>query len=213
MATDRYDTSNDIEAQFESGSNNAVLKNLLGITSASVMDEVELDLLDQLYEEIPQQVEYDQQLTVADICQWHRRWLGNVYAWAGQYRSVNMGKADFQFAAAAQIERLMSVFDEQILSRYTPCNTMNDEQLAEAIAVVHIELILIHPFREGNGRLSRLVANIMAMQAGKAELDFSVWDGAREKYFAAIQAGLDNYQPMVNLVRQVLRAASEPVDE
>lgn len=35
---------------------------------------------------------------------------------------------------------------------------MSEEQLIEAIAVTHVELILILPFREGNGRLSRLLA-------------------------------------------------------
>lgn len=41
---------------------------------------------------------------------------------------------------------------------------MSEEQLIEAIAITHVELILIHPFREGNGRLSRLLADVMAVQ-------------------------------------------------
>jgi len=39
---------------------------------------------------------------------------------------------------------------------------------ATALAEVHAELILIHPFREGNGRLARLLALLMALQAGFA---------------------------------------------
>lgn len=46
----------------------------------------------------------------------------------------------------------------------------------EAIAVVHVEFILIHPFREGNGRMGRMLASVMAMQASKPELNFSCWD-------------------------------------
>lgn len=84
---------------------------------------------------------------------------------------------------------------------------MGDEQLVEAIAVVHIELILIHPFREGNGRITRLLANVMAMQAGRPELDFSIWDEQKDRYFSAIQAGLDDYEPIKELVRQVLHDA------
>ena len=147
----RYDTAGNIEAQFEPGSNNQVLKNKLGIQNIAEMEEVELDLLIQLYDVIPEKVQVDQRITVADIKEWHRRWLGNVYTWAGQYRTVNIGKDAFQFAAAAQIERLMDVLDRDFLARYTPCNGMADEQLVEAIATVHIELILIHPFRDGNG--------------------------------------------------------------
>lgn len=36
------------------------------------------------------------------------------------------------------------------------------------MAEVHAELLLIHPFREGNGRLARWIADLMAIQAGFA---------------------------------------------
>ena len=204
MTADRYDTSGNLEAQFEPGSNDTVLKNKLGIQDVDEMDEVELDLLIQLYDVVPEEIEVDQQLSVSDLREWHRRWLGNVYPWAGQYRTLNMGKDDFQFAAAGQVERLMEALDRDFLLRYTPCTDMIDDQLIEAIAVVHIELILIHPFREGNGRMSRLLANVMAMQAGKPELDFTLWDEQKNRYFSAIQSGLDDYEPMKALVRLVL---------
>lgn len=76
------------------------------------------------------------------------------------------------------------------------------------VTIVHIEVILIHPFREGNGRLSRLLANIMALQAGWPNLDFSAWDRDKSRYFAAIRAGLDDSAPMQKLVRPVLRESS-----
>lgn len=127
-----------------------------------------------------------------------------MYDWAGQYRSVNMGKDNFQFAAAHLIPKLMEQFNNQFLSICTPCKGMEKEQLIGALAKVHIEYILIHPFREGNGRLSRLLATIMALQAGQPILDFTIMDKQKERYFAAIQAGLDNYEPMKELFRQVL---------
>jgi cell filamentation protein len=207
--SDRYDTTGNIEAQFEPGSDNRVLANKLGIADPAEMDDIELELLIQLYDQIPVMVDKDQHLTVADIKEWHRRWLGNVYSWAGQYRTVNIGKGGFQFATSAQIDRLMTTLDTDFLSRYTPCSQMLDESLTEAIAQVHIELILIHPFREGNGRLSRLLASVMAMQAGKPEINFADWGEHKEGYFSAIQAGLDDYEPMKTLVRQVLHGGGK----
>lgn len=212
MNADRYDTAGNLEAQFEPGSNDTVLKNRLGIQNVAEMDDIELDLLIQLSDKIPDWVESNQQLSAADIREWHRCWLGNVYSWAGEYRTVNMGKGAFQFAVATQVERLMEVLDRDFLSRYTPCSDMADKQLVEAIAIVHIEFILIHPFREGNGRISRLLANVMAMQAGKPEIDFSLWDEQKERYYSAIQAGLDDCGPMKALVRQVLRGAEKSED-
>ena len=109
----------------------------------------------------------DHRLTVADLQTWHRRWLGNVYEWAGQERAVNVSKGSFMFAAAPQIPRLLAEFERQCLARWTPCHDMDAAALVEAIAVTHVELILIHPFREGNGRLSRLLADGMAVQSGQ----------------------------------------------
>ena len=202
--TGRYDTVGNPETEFEPDSNDVVLKNKLGINGPREINDVELDLLIQLYDVIPKLVVVDQRITVADIKDWHRRWLGNVYSWAGQYRTVNISKGEFHFAAANRIPHLMNQLESSFLSCFTPCNEMSDEQLTEAIAVVHVELILIHPFREGNGRLARLLANVMAMQAGKRELDFTFWDEQKEGYFSAIQAGLDDYNPMQQMVRRVL---------
>ena len=204
--TDRYDTSHSSEGQYQPGSDDKVLLNKLGVTDPAEMDDIELDLLDQLYESVLDEVEVDQKLTSDSVFEWHRRWLGNVYAWAGRQRSVNMGKGDFQFATATQIPHCLKELDEKYLEKYTPCNTLSDDELVEAIAVVHVEFILVHPFREGNGRISRLLANVMALQAGKPELDFTAWDADRENYFLSIQAGMAcNYEPMKWFVKQALR--------
>ena len=166
------------------------------------MDQLELELLGLLYDAVVIEDLPEQQLTVADLVTWHRRWLGNVYPWAGQFRQVNMSKGDFMFAAAPQIPRLMATFENQCLSRWTPCQGLAGDALTQAIAITHVELILIHPFREGNGRLSRLLADVMAMQAGHEPLDYSSWDREKDRYIQAIHAGLaGDYTPMQARVR------------
>ncbi|WIO73863.1 Fic family protein [Porticoccaceae bacterium LTM1] len=212
--TDRYQASGTVEGQYQPGSNERVLRNKLGITDPAEMDDIELDLLEQLYDVVLGEVENDQVITVEEIFEWHRKWLGNVYEWAGNQRSVNLAKDDFHFASARQIPYCLKELDEKFLSKYTPCFEMDDESLIEAIAVVHVELIIVHPFREGNGRISRLLANVMALQANKPELDYSSWDLDRDKYFSAIQAGMDcNYESMKQLVRQALRDAEQTAFE
>ncbi len=80
--------------------------------------------------------------------------------------------------------------------------------------MVHAELTLIHPFRDGNGRCSRLLATLMALQAGLPPLDFSSIHGKEKKrYIAAIHKALDrDYEPMAEVLGRViartLRAAS-----
>ena len=201
----RYDAGETTEGRYQPGSDNQVLVNKLGITDPREMDDVELALLEQLTFAIIDEVTEAQQLTAVELCEWHRRWLGNVYPWAGRLRSVNMSKAEFHFAMAGQVPRLMDELNRKYLHTYTPCNELDDELLIEALAVVHVEFVLIHPFREGNGRLARLIATIMALQAGKPALDFSCFDKNKSEYFSAIQTGMSDYTPMKKLFRLVLQ--------
>ncbi len=77
--------------------------------------------------------------------------------------------------------------------------------LVNYLAECHVEFILIHPFREGNGRLSRLLCDVLSVLAGKGLLDYSLWDEHKAFYFKAIQAGVSgNYSPMKQLVSDIL---------
>ena len=107
---------------------------------------------------------------------------------------------------AAQIPKLMAKFETEQLKKYTPCTFEKQDEVAKALAEVHTELVLIHPFREGNGRCSRILASIMALQAGLPVLNFSLISGERKgDYFAAVQYGMDrNYAPMELLFAEII---------
>jgi cell filamentation protein len=202
-----YDASGLIEAQFEPGSQGRVLKNLLGIKSKREMDQVEAQEQFRALEELIRIYDQDHRFTAADVRRIHKIWLGSIYAWAGQYRRVNLSKRDFPFAAANQIPRLMIEFEKGPLREYTPCRFTVISEIARAIAVIHTELLLIHPFREGNGRAARVLAILMALQAGLPPLNFgSIKGRKRKEYFRAVQAGLDrDYKPMEKVFSAVIR--------
>lgn len=202
----RYDVSGSVEAQFEPGSNETVLKNKLGITESNEMDRLEAEALIKATDSLFHEYAVDHRFTSDDICHMHRLWLGAIYEWAGKYRSVNISKGDFSFAMAAQVPKLMEQLGVEQLAKYTPCNFEGRDEIVKALAEVHVELVLIHPFREGNGRCSRILASIMALQAGLPVLDFSLISGARKvDYFAAIQMGMDrNYVPMGKLFAEII---------
>lgn len=207
--TTRYDTGHLVEAQFEPGSRGRVLKNLLGIRGKRQMDALEAVCLETATDWAIRNVTADQRFTAADICRWHQQWLGELYPWAGEYRQVNISKGSFVFAMAAQVPRLMRELERDVLARYTPCTLGNQNEVLEALAITHCELVLIHPFREGNGRVSRLLSTLMALQAGLPLLNFSGIKGKqRAAYFAAVQAGMArNYAPMAGIFRKVVTAS------
>lgn len=206
MTTSRYDASG-MQAEFEPGSRNRVLRNLLGIVRVRDMTVIESDALAMVQEAAPVLYGPMHRFTASDIRCLHRDWLEGIYGWAGKYRTVDIGKGGFQFAHAARIPLLMDELEGDVLRRRTPCSSGGDHtELAEALAEVHAELILIHPFRDGNGRLARLLAVLMALQAGLPELKFkSLHEQGNRTYVAAIHAAMGrNYSPLANLFRRVI---------
>jgi cell filamentation protein len=210
----RYDPAGP-QAQFEPGSHGRVLRNLLGITRVVDMNLAESQWLLLAQQHAVESYSEDHRFTTEDICALHRDWLGPIYVWAGEYRNVNMGKGGFQFAHAPLVPGLMAELARGPLAQYTPCRPMPDAQLANALAVVHAELILVHPFREGNGRVARLLAVLMGLQAGLPPLDFSPLDGSgKTRYIAGIHAALGrDYAPLAEIFLRVIartwkRAAS-----
>lgn len=202
----RYDVSGLVEAQYEAGSNNMVLRNLLGIIDPDEMDRVEARALAKATDILIREYDQEHQFTSADICHFHKTWLGKVYEWAGRYRKINITKDDFTFAMAAQIHKLMEQFEQSQLTQYTPCEFKNREEVVKALAEVHTELLLIHPFREGNGRVARLLSMLMALQAELPILDFSlISEHKKKEYITAVYAGMDrNYQPMEALFSEII---------
>lgn len=204
----RYETDGNPEGEFQPGSDEMVLRNRLGICDPDVMDQVELDLLSDLQYRLYDEIEIDQQITSGDLKRWHRDWLSPVYEWAGKYRSVNISKEGFPFLPAPRIDTEMERFDREQLARWTPSQELSDEDLVRGLAETHVELILIHPFRDGNGRIARLLATVMALQAGHPPLDFTILDQSKRHYIGAIHAGMGlDYAPMESIFREVLSQA------
>jgi len=157
-------------------------------------------------QQIIDETRVDQRFTAGEICRMHQLWLGEIYEWAGEYRGLNIAKGAFMFAAAIQIPRLMQDLERGPLREYTPCSFNTTAAQATALAIVHTELILIHPFRDGNGRCARLLAMLMGLQAGLPALDFGGIRGAKKReYIAAVHAGLNrDYDPMTKIFREVI---------
>lgn len=203
--SNRY-TAVGLETEHEPGSRSRVLRNRLGVMSVREMARLESRALLNATQRLIDETSGDQRLTADHVCAMHKLWLGGIYAWAGEYRSVNIAKGDFQFAAAHLVPRLMQGLERGPLRDYTPCNTHAIQDQEEALAVVHAELVLIHPFREGNGRCARIVSTLMALQADLPPLDFSGIQGIeKQRYIAAIHAALGrNYEPMKLVFRKVI---------
>ena len=120
----------------------------------------------------------------------HRRMLNLVWRWAGKYRVTerNLGVPPYRI----QIELIALLGNVRFWIEH---GTYQPDELAVRF---HHGLVVIHPFANGNGRWSRLAADILIMQQGGAR--FSWGSGAdlrrtgedRDRYIAALKAA-DNH--------------------
>lgn len=193
-----------------------ILVNYLNTTDKDLLAQRETEELELTYKYYNRRISADDTITPLLIKSMHKKWLGKIYPCAGKYRTVFMTKGTFPFASPQLIDSLMRDFAINILNKYTPSNFSNIDDLSLALGIVHSELILIHPFREGNGRISRLVANIMSLQSGYPPLDFSSIMSNNtlnhHKYIASIHAGLDrNYIPMKQVFIKIINDSLEKI--
>ena len=114
-----------------------------------------------------------------------------------------MSKAGFPFAAAKYLPETMRQFDNDILSNLNTSYS-NKADLINDIAVVHSELLFIHPFREGNGRTARVLANLMSRKNGYSSLKFELINF--DEYVYAVQnAANKDYTKMTSLIQSIFQ--------
>ncbi len=162
----RYGAATGKEDEFEPGSDGRVLRNSPGVTERGVAELYESQLLAAAQERFYESFDLEQRFSVEDLLEMHRSWLGDMYPFAGKVRTVDIGKAGFQFASVRFLESNLELFEADFLRVLTPCRAASLASVALAIAKVHGEFIMLHPFRDGNGRLGRWLADAMAAQAG-----------------------------------------------
>ena len=123
------------------------------------MEEIESEALQKTLDKLLGIYDKEHRFKESDIKRMHKLWLGEIYEWAGKYRRVNVSKGDFPFAAAKQIPLLMAEFEKGPLCKHTPCNFKTQKRTIQALSEVHVEFVLIHPFREGNGQSGKNTLN------------------------------------------------------
>lgn len=153
------------------GEEGEILQNLLGLTDEEAIHNAEFEGFLTAEILFTENLTSKTKFTVKYICDIHRTALKELYSFAGHFRSVNISKGGFVFPAGRFIPDNMRILEEEILS-HLPDYYTDRQGLIKDIAKVHGELLFIHPFREGNGRTARILANLMARKQGHTGLNF-----------------------------------------
>ncbi|XP_060594786.1 protein adenylyltransferase FICD-like [Ruditapes philippinarum] len=144
-------------------------------------------------------------ITLEDILQIHKRVLGFVDPLeGGRLRQTQVFVADFVPAPPEDVPALMEDF----------INWLNTEEAlslhpVEYAALAHYKLVYIHPFYDGNGRTSRLLMNLILMQAGFPPVTIKVEDRAR--YYETLNEG--NLGDLRAFIRFIAESTERTLDE
>lgn len=181
-----------------------LLPNLLNLSSREAIEKSEFEgfLLAELT--LTDELSVRTKFNIKYIKRIHKLSLGHLYSFAGKYRTVNLSKGGFLFPAAQFITQSMDNFENEILINL-PLKYENDKSLIKDIAKVHGEFLFIHPFREGNGRTARILANLMVRKQGYKGLNFDkISEKVFPKYVSAVQMVADkNYEPMEKIIELI----------
>ena len=181
-----------------------VLPNLLGLKSIEEIGLAEFEGFLKAEIMLTETLSTKTKFNIKYILKIHKLSLGHLYSFAGKFRDVNLSKGGFPFAAARFLPETMRTFDENILSRLLK-NYPTREELVKDVAKVHGELLFIHPFREGNGRTARILANLMLRKQGYDALKFELIDSKTfELYVKAVQfSAKQDYSKMESLIQLI----------
>lgn len=185
-----------------------VLRNTLGITDPDALDYAENAALIAAYHSAALGYDDTHRFTIADVRALHKLFLGGIYPWAGEYRQVDLSSAQIRWCHAKHIPSEMERFNVR-LQELTPCAaTLTRMELVARLAELHAELVVIHPFRDGNGRTTRLLTDLLLLQADRDMADWERLEDAdqREEYHQAIRAAWKNinYQPLQSLLDELI---------
>ena len=152
-----------------------VLENKLNIT-----DQVELNKAEEKVSKIKAKKLFDSGKiekikvgTFAGLKQIHKYLFEDIYDFAGKLRTVNIAKGNFRFAPVMYLAQSLKQIDKMPQSNF------------DEIVEKYVEMNVAHPFREGNGRATRIWLDLIFKKELKKVVDWNKIDKA--DYLSAME--------------------------
>ncbi|MBU6139945.1 MAG: Fic family protein [Proteobacteria bacterium] len=152
-----------------------ILPNKLNITNQLELNKAEEKISKQKAKKLFESGEINQIEvgTFAGLTQIHAYLFGEIYDFAGKLRDVNIAKGNFRFAPLMYLE--------QSLQNISKMPQSNFDKIIEK----YVEMNIAHPFREGNGRATRIWLDLMLKKELKQVIDWNMVD--KEDYLMAME--------------------------
>jgi len=169
-----------------------ILKNKLNITGQVELAKAEEKLSKQKAKQLFDSGDIHQveSGTFKGLSLIHDHLFSDIYDFAGKIREVNISKEDFRFVPVMYLESAL----EKITSM--------SQSTADEIIEKYVEMNIAHPFREGNGRATRIWLDVMLKTELKQVID---WNGVgKDVYLSAMKRSAVNALEIKTLLKQAL---------
>ncbi len=169
-----------------------MLENKLGITNqlelSRAEERVSKEKAKRLYDS--RDIDRVEVGTFKGLSYIHNYLFEDIYEFAGKVRSQNISKGNFRFAPVMYLEIAL----EHI-------NKMPQRNLDEIVAK-YVEMNIAHPFREGNGRATRIWLDLILKKELKQVVDWNSID--KEEYLSAMERSPINDLEIKHLISNAL---------
>lgn len=128
--------------------------------------------------------------TFQSIAEIHKYLFDSIYDFAGQIRTVNIAKGNFRFAPLMYLEAALESIEKMPQSTF-------DEMIEK-----YVEMNVAHPFREGNGRSTRIWLDLILKKELGQVVDWSLVD--KEDYLSAMERSPVRDIEIKHLLKQAL---------
>ena len=152
-----------------------MLENKLGITDSAELARIEEKISKQKAVEMFESgyLESLEAGTFESLAKIHKYLFDEIYDFAGEVRKVNISKGNFRFAPLMYLDAALQSIDKM------PHSTFDE------IVEKYVEMNVAHPFREGNGRSTRIWLDLMLKKEIGYVVDWSKVD--KEDYLLAME--------------------------
>jgi cell filamentation protein len=120
----------------------------------------------------------------------HAYLFGDIYDFAGKIREVNIAKGNFRFAPLMYLEQSLQHIDKMPQANF------------DEIVEKYVEMNVAHPFREGNGRATRIWLDLIFKKEIQQVVDWNLVD--KESYLSAMQRSVVKDPEIKALLKQAL---------
>jgi len=181
--------------------------NYLATTDSNVIQRQEDFKLLEVYDDIVCHFDISQIFGFDKVKKWHEDIFKTIYPFAGELRTVEMCKGNDNEFWVWRLEFLNGITElDELIKNISKKEYKDIKSIAYDLSILLSEFLFIHPFREGNGRISRLLSDVILAKNGFPMIGLNLKKG--DSYIQRVHSGYEkDYNPLAELLEQKIKEA------